>query len=124
MKAIKGKTLGVEIDKIHGLEPSLHRWTDAKFLNIRKSSGSTQAIGSEKSSVDVLRRRIESLEKCSTQRTKEVAAIKELSVNIMDSMNKKFDLLVQRIDMKAYQKCGRKFDEAEIRIMKVLRDEL
>ena len=64
------------------------------------------------------------MEKCSSQRSKEVAAIKDLSVDIMEEMSRRMDLLVNNIDMKVYEKCGSKFDGAEYRIMKVLRDEL
>ena len=41
MKAIKGKTLGREIDKLHGIEPALCPWSDARLINVHKSAGST-----------------------------------------------------------------------------------
>jgi hypothetical protein len=116
---------------MHKIEPSLCPWVDAKIANIQKSSGSTHVFVNSiyfliaaLSSVEVLRRRIENLEKCSSQRTKEVSAIKDLSKSIMDEMGRKMDILVRNIDMKVYEKCGSKFDTAEYRIMKVLREEL
>ena len=41
MKEFKSKTLTKEIDRIHGIEPVVSGWTDAKFSNLKKSKGST-----------------------------------------------------------------------------------
>ena len=64
------------------------------------------------------------LEKCSHQRSKEVAAMQEMALSIKEELNKKFDSLSRRIDLKVYEKCGKKFDSAEFHVMKVLRGEL
>lgn len=129
--SFKGKTLAREMDKLHGIEPALCSWIDAKLANLMKSGGSTSVgtsgislFNEERSSVNVIKARIEMLEKCSASRAREVTGISELSVNIMDSMTKKFDDLSHRIDCKVYEKCGAQFDAAEYRIFKVLRDEL
>lgn len=131
IKSCKGKALGKEIDKLHKIEPSLCPWQDCKILNIRKSGGSTHVdvlgitiLIVAKSSVTVLNTRIENLEKCSTQRVKEVSAIRDLYLSIAEEMEKKLETLRKEIDLKVYQRCGVKFDAAEYQIMKVIRDEL
>jgi hypothetical protein len=40
-KFFNGKALAIEIDKLHGIEPALCRWTDAKLSGLRKSIGMT-----------------------------------------------------------------------------------
>ena len=124
MKAIKSKTLAREIDKLHGIEPALCSWIDAKILNLRKTGGSTNPNEVGTSSIESIRKRIEMLEKCSETRTREVAGIKDMAISIQEELNKRFDSLVHRIDMKVYERCGSKFDAAEYKIMKVLKDEL
>ena len=124
MKAIKSKTLAREIDKIHGIEPALCSWIDARISNICKTGGSTNPNEVGTSSIESIRKRIEMLEKCSETRTREVLGIKEMALSIQEELNKKLDLFSHRIDMKAYEKCGKNFDMAELKIMKVLKDEL
>lgn len=124
MKAIKSKTLAREIDKLHGIEPALCAWIDAKIVNLVRTGGSTNPSEVGTSSIASIRKRIEMLEKCSEIRTREVAGIKEMAISIQEELNKKFDSLIHRIDMKVYEKCGSKFDAAEYKIMKVLKDEL
>ncbi|KAJ3305682.1 hypothetical protein HDV03_001090 [Kappamyces sp. JEL0829] len=124
LKEVKSKTLSREIDKLHGIEPALCSWSDCKISNITKSGGSTNVHSPERSSVDTIRRRIENLERCSAQRTKEVSAIKDMAASIKEEMGKRFDALCHQIDMKVYERCGSKFDTAEYSIMKVLREEL
>lgn len=123
-KSCKGKALGKEIDKLHKIEPSLCPWQDCKIFNIKKSGGSTHVDVISKSSVEVLNTRIENLEKCSTQRVKEVSAIRDLYLSIAEEMDKKLENLRKEVDLKVYQRCGVKFDAAEYQIMKVIRDEL
>ncbi|KAJ3257875.1 hypothetical protein HK103_004166 [Boothiomyces macroporosus] len=130
-KLFKGKTLTAEIDKIHGIEPSICSWTDCRFGNLRKTHGSTLAhtngnirLTKEKSSAENIRKRLEGLENVSISRQKEVDAMKEMYINITKDISKKFDDLCHKIDMKVYNSCGSKFDSMESKIMKLLHEEL
>ncbi|KAI8899055.1 hypothetical protein BC833DRAFT_619753 [Globomyces pollinis-pini] len=123
-KQFWGKTLAKEIDKIHGIEPSVCSWTDARLSKLIKSAGSTLASTHVKSSCENLTQRFDMLEKCANSRNKEVAAMMDMCSSIMEELTSKFDALSHRIDMKVYEKCGSKFDMFETRIMLVLKDEL
>ncbi|KAJ3075220.1 hypothetical protein HDU99_001564 [Rhizoclosmatium hyalinum] len=73
-KELRKKYLLAEIDKIHGVSPSV-RAPDARLLRTSKSLGSGVLEGNTKSSIVSLQDRIKALHKCHESRRKEVDAI-------------------------------------------------
>ncbi|ORY32473.1 hypothetical protein BCR33DRAFT_723492 [Rhizoclosmatium globosum] len=73
-KELRKKYLLAEIDKIHGVSPSV-RAPDARLLRTSKSLGSGVLEGNTKSSILSLQDRIKALHKCHESRRKEVDAI-------------------------------------------------
>ncbi|KAJ3092050.1 hypothetical protein HK102_011256 [Quaeritorhiza haematococci] len=101
-KLFKGNVLPQEIDRIHGIEPSLSKYRDVKLMRLKKTqgSGTRGADGITRSSLEVLQRRIEALEACNSRRWKEVRGIQEqlsaqelvIGKRIEDSQDKIFNL--------------------------------
>ncbi|KAI8917346.1 hypothetical protein BC831DRAFT_485385 [Entophlyctis helioformis] len=116
--------LAAEIDKLHGLEPVLTRYRDAKLSGLKKTLGSVSANVNEPSSVEALLKRIESLEQCGTVRDKEITGIIELATQLTHDMTARFDSVVERIDARIFEKCGSKIETIEEKLLMCIRDDL
>ncbi|KAJ3331327.1 hypothetical protein HDU76_003470 [Blyttiomyces sp. JEL0837] len=75
-KQLWQKSILLEIDRIHGLNPAL-RHSDTKVLRVTKSLGNTVLANVPRSSITSLETRLRNLEAVGTNRFKEVDAIKE-----------------------------------------------
>lgn len=123
-KFFNGKVLAMEIDKLHGIEPALSRWHDVKLTGLIKTMGLSSSCVQSKSSVEALKKRIDFLESCGANRQKELAAISELARAMSNEVSERFNMLIHRIDVKVYEKCGSKFDYIENKIISTVRQEL
>lgn len=98
--------------------------TEVKLTGLKKTMGMISAESQVRSSVELLTTRIGFLESCGSNRTREVAAIKDVVMSSMNEVQNKFDALRHRIDCKVYEKCGVRFDKIEARIIATVREEL
>ncbi|KAL5031954.1 hypothetical protein BDV3_000208 [Batrachochytrium dendrobatidis] len=117
-------TLAAEIDKLHGLEPVLHRYRDVKLSGLKRTLGSTLAVVNVKSSIDSLLNRVRFLESCGQGREREVNAILEIATNQMKDIMSKYTACVDHIDAKIMEKCEDKLTVVEDKILRVVRDDL
>ncbi|KAI8620346.1 hypothetical protein BC830DRAFT_1099621 [Chytriomyces sp. MP71] len=95
-KEFKSKFLLAEIDKIHGISPSM-RAPDCKVVRTTKSLGSGILSDSIKSSIESLQIRVNNLRTCGLARAKEVAAIEEQWNFLRDRVTKRCDKTEERI---------------------------
>ncbi|KAJ3296290.1 hypothetical protein HK104_001770 [Borealophlyctis nickersoniae] len=123
-KFFKSKTLPMEIDKLHGIDPISMNRRDAKLLGLKQTMGTTLKDTNVVSSIEVLEKRFHSLGNVGATRDKEVAAIAEQFDALRREMTKRFDDLQDRIQKKVYEAVGKKFAVIEKEIKEIVTEEL
>ncbi|KNC95969.1 uncharacterized protein SPPG_08574 [Spizellomyces punctatus DAOM BR117] len=140
-KFFKGRTLAEEIDRLHGIDPLVTKWRDAKLQNLKKTMGTTlkDTDGSlpptsphsvytdrspVRSSLEVLESRFKALEQVGQTRDREVRAIHEQFAYLQTTMLQRFDDIQKRFQTKMEDAVWRKMQNVEKDIRASVQEDL
>ncbi|KAI9090016.1 hypothetical protein DFS34DRAFT_597814 [Phlyctochytrium arcticum] len=123
-KIFKSRSLELEIDRLHGLDPLLTKFKDAKLQNLKKTLGTTLKDTDVRSSLEVLHTRFRALEAVGLNRDKEINAIQEQFNYMQTTMNQRFESVQKRFQTKMEDAVWKKMQNVEKDIRASVQEDL